>query len=371
MEGENNEDHVWAPESSDAAQYSAITSSAPRTTSGEVLQSESNLQAYPDPLYVTGTYQSNQVQHYAIPPGGYRIAVSQQQLYQQPTPSYERISPVHIAENMPTYSTMQPADGSHMIATPTVDSSTLQASAYPVQHVVLNDGGHVQRVISPVDCTVSQSALGLHRQDSQHEAEPAQALLPSPSMNHHYHTVRVTRQPSFNGEVSTSAGVQGEGLDQETDQAVSSISSRMPQGQLMSSQSHKIETDDMDEMTGEPDTTQQDDSPDYHDTVRLSRRFGEISSLDDSSQVLHSTMMTSNLMSSSSREVMTSNLMSSSSREVMTSNLMSSSSREVMTSNLMSSSSREVMDPTMASSSQDVVMSRARERRWTPRVTTG
>lgn len=134
MEGENNGNHVWAAESSDAAQYSAVTSSAPQTTAGEVLPSGSGLQAYPDPLYVTGGYQPNQVQHYAIQPGGYRIAVSQQQMYQQPTPSYERISPVDIAESMPTYSTMQPADGSHMIATPTVDSSTLQPSvSYSVQ----------------------------------------------------------------------------------------------------------------------------------------------------------------------------------------------------------------------------------------------
>ncbi|KAJ8321389.1 hypothetical protein KUTeg_001071 [Tegillarca granosa] len=77
-------------------------------------------------------------------------------------------------EAMSSYSAIQAPDGAQLIAAPSVVSSSLHQSGFPMHQVVLSSDHRVltvQRVISPVDCTVSQSSLSLQ------ESQPTHALL--------------------------------------------------------------------------------------------------------------------------------------------------------------------------------------------------
>lgn len=127
----------------------------------------------------------------------YHINIPQAELYQPAQSNYERISsaddfrPVEVVsgnEAIATYSALRTADGTQLIAAPTVDSTTLHPQGIQVHHVMLEDQLlTVQRVMSPVDCTVSQSTLSHHHdQDPHHEAAIITASHP-----HHQQQQRI------------------------------------------------------------------------------------------------------------------------------------------------------------------------------------
>ncbi|XP_071095824.1 PR domain zinc finger protein 10-like [Haliotis cracherodii] len=250
---------------------------------------------------------------------------SQSDVYQAAHSTYERISPVDDyrevaaaagSDGISSYSTIQPAETAQVIRMSAVDSSSLQQQGYQVHQVVLDQDHRVvavQRVISPADCTVSQSSLSL-RQDGS-EAQPNTALLPvqpQPSGAPSYVTVHVTSMPQFasHGEVSTSG-----------DSPLMSQSAT-----LEDRDTHRADGRDLDSLSGEPDTTQEDvhDYSNAHASrgyLHPSTSYTSTTSAMDS-EALHSTMPgPSSLTTSSSHVVMdatmdSSHLASSSSHEV-------------------------------------------------------
>lgn len=77
--------------------------------------------------------------------------------------------------------------------------------SYPVHQVVFQGGDHrimtVQRVNSPVDTTVSQSALGLQHQDSVEDQQPTHAMLTPVPVSINVCRVNIPVQKITNGTI--------------------------------------------------------------------------------------------------------------------------------------------------------------------------
>ncbi|XP_014768414.1 PR domain zinc finger protein 10 [Octopus bimaculoides] len=174
-------------------------------------------------------------------------------LYQPAQSSFERISPVDEfqsgevvsgSDGIATYSTLQTANGTQLIAAPTVDSTTLQHATFHGHHVMNDNLMAVQRVVSPVDCTVSQSTLSLQRDhDSTHQAS-----------------------------------------------TIGSVSQHQP----------------METLSGEPDTTQEDSQDFSSAQVGSGVAFNTDNGIEETNDAngLHSTISSSNGISTTTREVL-------------------------------------------------------------------
>lgn len=286
MEGENhsNRNDVWTPpESTQGPRYPQEVGVA--FTSGAVSYAASVSSAYASssatstrvsaPNYSRLQYGAPYSQSRVQFPETY-ISASDPQSYQAPQSSYERISPVNEyreSREVPTgsdpissYSGMQ-AEVSGMLAAPSVDSSTL-GPGY-VSHVVMNSDHQrvmtVQRVISPVDCTVSQSAINMANADQQHQQQTHTILAPVTSVPR-YPVGHVTSMSSYSHSEAVSStggaslishGHNGHLVEREQDNGISSITGPATQERRMVPSSTRKQTTH-ETISGEPDTTQDD-----------------------------------------------------------------------------------------------------------------
>ncbi|KAI8775497.1 PR domain zinc finger protein 10 [Biomphalaria glabrata] len=194
---------------------------------------------------------------------------------------------------------------SQLVSAPVVDSSTLQ-QGYQLVFDAENRVITVQRVMSPSDCTVSQSSLSFENSEAQASMLPIGSQSGQAFTMVHVNSVQNPFGPgSSANEVSTTSMVRS--ILGTHDQGSNMAGSSIDDGMASSSYSHseialpKIEIKSDFEEATECDTTQEDDyqhtrSPNYMDTS--SNNIDEEQSLD--STTLHSTMQAA----ASSEEVM-------------------------------------------------------------------
>ncbi|OWF49618.1 PR domain zinc finger protein 10-like isoform X1 [Mizuhopecten yessoensis] len=282
MDSDNhsNRNDVWTPpESTQGPRYSQEVGVV--YTSGSASYAASASTAYASssatstrvsaPNYSRLQYGAPYSQSRVPFPDAY-ISPSDPQAFQAPQSSYERISPVNEyreirevpsgSDPISSYSGMQ-AEASSMLTAPSVDSSTL-GPGYNVSHVVMNSDHQrvmaVQRVISPVDCTVSQSAMA--NQDQQHQTHTLLAPVTSVAR---YPVGQVTSMPSYShseavsstgGSSLLSHGHSSHLVEREQDNGISSITGPPTQERRMISSTPRKTTHET--ISGEPDTTQDD-----------------------------------------------------------------------------------------------------------------
>lgn len=287
-----DDNEVWTPPESTQEPY-PMSYDQPREASSyqsNVVYSTSTLSYPSSSTHNVQSYSAHYVpQEYHHPDsarglpfaeGSYHITASQSQIYQAAQSSFDRMSPVE--DYRPSGSESITYSGLAADITGVVDSSTLH-QGYPVHQVVFQGSDHrllaVQRVNSPVDNTVSQSALGLQHQDSVEDQQPTHAMLTPVPVT----CVRSYQLYPSHGEVTTTGGaMMSRRHEADSDPRVSSISES-----LHSRMMHNIPKVE-DTVSGEPDTTQEDND-DYVPHVRS--YIVEESNSIDTEPVLHSTMM--------------------------------------------------------------------------------
>ncbi|XP_052061539.1 PR domain zinc finger protein 10-like isoform X1 [Mytilus californianus] len=296
-ENSHDDNEVWTPPESTQEPY-PMSYEQPRASSSyqsNVVYSTStltfpvsstqNVQSYGSQFIPQEYHHPDSARGLPYTDGSYHITASQSQIYQAAQSSFDRMSPVEDyrpsgSDNI-SYSGLGPDSG--QLITGVVDSSTLHQS-YPVHQVVFQGSDHrimtVQRVNSPVDTTVSQSALGLQHQDSVEDQQPTHAMLTPVPVS----CVRSYSMYPSHGEVTTTGGtsMMSHRQEAESDPRVSSISESL-HSRMMQNVSKVEET-----VSGEPDTTQEDND-DYAPHVRS--YIVEESNSIDTEPVLHSTMM--------------------------------------------------------------------------------
>ncbi|XP_050415842.1 PR domain zinc finger protein 10 [Patella vulgata] len=313
--GDNNQ--VWNPP--DQSQFVAVTT----TQDGHENAYNDNvaIQAIAHSQY-EGHYHELRPQSYFA--GAYSISGSQSDLYQAVHSTYGRVSPVQEYREVPTgsegissYSGVQ-ADSAQLITPSAVDSSTLNVHQGGY-HMILDPGNRlvVQRVVSPADCSVSQSTLSL-RPDGDEAGTSAITLQPVQTSSvdgAQYVTVQVTSMPQYassHGEVSTTDGALISNVehehhrDMDSDHHVSSIGAVHANLVAEARKRH-----DLDQFNGEPDTTQEDlqDFTPHHSTP--GPRSYLVASSDLGHGGIHSTMSGAGLGASNQVAIMDSTLDSS------------------------------------------------------------
>ncbi|KAL3887286.1 hypothetical protein ACJMK2_027229 [Sinanodonta woodiana] len=265
-------------------QLDEASSSMPSSSTSVTFSSLTPASSFVQSEYRSGRY-SNEAGVRAHYSGAFEITGSNGEVYQAPESSYERISPVDeyrdvtsVGDSLATYAPLA-SDVSSFATPQPVDSSTLSQSGYQVHHLVVDSENRVlavQRVISPDDHSVSQSSTTI-----------GQSFVP----------MHVTSLSTFssNSEVTTSGRrLEVTRHERDNEAMVSSISgSGFADASMLQAGTSKHKRgirhlQQMEVMTGEPDTTQ-DDSEDYDDTEPRAY-LEENSSMNDAEPMLHSTM---------------------------------------------------------------------------------
>ncbi|XP_074652630.1 PR domain zinc finger protein 10-like [Tubulanus polymorphus] len=272
---------VVASTSSSSSSAAALNQHLPYTSSHSFVQTFSQAHFVHDGQYdaVTSTYR--------IGNETYQLATPVSEVYQPPHSTYERVvSPDEdgypeastSSDTLQQLHTLQPDDAAQMV-TIQMDRNALQRTAevmgYPMQ-VLLQErrqtdspmsshshSSQMDRNQSPmrlVQSNEAQSASHLMQlaQQSHNIYSPAESTVTQASvlpslMNQRGIRIQVPAQHSFTSqaEVASSSGLGGHQSDEETDQAVSSISLSFHHQQPILSKVHTLS----DNFSAEPDTT--------------------------------------------------------------------------------------------------------------------